>query len=129
MKRQVIALLIPFSAALASAACLVFPRIDSRAIRSADWTLAEVDGSGWELFLTAVNPLETKKVSAGTPAIASDHDTRWMPCWSKENGRSSPIPESIEGSPHDNPQGERRSGQRYAPWIRHPNLSNRDPVP
>ncbi|OYV06199.1 MAG: hypothetical protein CFE26_07575 [Verrucomicrobiales bacterium VVV1] len=108
---------------------LFFQYMDNRAIRTAEWTLAEVDGSGWELFHTAADPLETKNVSAGNPAIATDLEARWMKWWQEQSGRSGYDPESTTGSPHYKPQGDRGSGQRYVPSAMPANLSKRYPIP
>ncbi len=108
---------------------LFFQYMDNRAIRTAEWTLAEVDGSGWELFHTATDPLETKNVSAENPAMATILDADWMKWWQEQSGRSGYDPESTKGSPHYKPQGDRGSGQRYIPSAMPANLSKRYPIP
>lgn len=108
---------------------LFFQYLDNRAIRTPEWTLAEVDDSGWELFHTKVDPLETRNVASENPAILTDLSSRWLAWWRNESGRSDYQPESSKGSPHYKPQGDRGSGLLYTPSSMPPGLSGRYPCP
>lgn len=108
---------------------LFFQYMDNRAIRIADATLVEVDGAGWELFDTKIDPLETKNIAAENAAIAADLSARWLAWWREQSGHSTYEPESTKGSPHYKPQGDRGSGERYTPSAMPAVLKDRMPVP
>lgn len=94
---------------------LYFQYMDNRAIRTRDWTLAEVDGSGWELFQARTDPIETKDVSADHPEIVQRLASEWLDWWKKSNQTNSYQPTSTRTGPHYAPQGDRGSGRAYVP--------------
>ncbi len=103
---------------------LFFQYMDNRAIRSAEWTLVEADGAGWELFHTPDDPLETRDLAAEKPDIVKDLEARWNSWWGKPH-----QPEFTKGSPHYQPQGDRGTGTPYVPSAMPPRLSDRYPLP
>ncbi len=108
---------------------LFFQYMGHRAIRTADWTLAEADGAGWELFDAKRNPQETKNLATENAAAVADLDTRWLAWWREQSGHATYEPESAKGSPHYKPQGDRGSGERYSPSAMPAVLKDRMPVP
>lgn len=108
---------------------LFFQYMDNRAIRTRDWTLAEVDGAGWELFDAARDPQETKNLAAKNPAIVADLAARWLEWWLAESGKPAYSPESTKTSEHYKPQGDRGSGKTYTPSAMPGKLSGRYPIP
>jgi|GEM_PF-5109086 len=70
--------------------------MDNRAIRTSDWTLAEVDESGWELFKTKNDPLETNNLAAKYPEIVAELDSRWLDWWRNESGQKRYLPNSTK---------------------------------
>ena len=108
---------------------LFFQYLDNRAIRTDGWTLAEVDGSGWELFHTNADPLETKNLAVTKPGLAASLAARWQQWWLAESGKSSYQPESSNTSEHYKPQGDRGTGVRYNPSAMPDHLSDRYPPP
>ena len=108
---------------------MFFQYMDNRAVRSAEWTLAEVDGSGWQLFKAADDPLETRDLAAEFPEVVASLDAAWLKWWRDESGKSDYVPESTENSPHYKPQGDRGTGKPYVPSAMLKNLSERYPLP
>jgi arylsulfatase A-like enzyme len=106
---------------------LFFQYMDNRAIRTDEWTLAEVDGAGWELFRAESDPLEKTNVAAENAGIVAALDAQWLAWWRSESGKRDYTPESTNGSPHFKPQGDRGSGVLYTPSAMPPALSTRYP--
>ncbi len=94
---------------------LFFQYMDNRAIRTSNWTLAEVDGEGWELFDTTVDPLETVDLADSNPQKVKELETKWLSWWCEESGNETYRPTSTKESPHYKPQGDRGSGVKYFP--------------
>ncbi len=107
---------------------MYFQYMDNRAIRTKDWTLAEVDGSGWELYQSADDPLETHNVADQHPEVLADLDSKWLAWWLNESGNTTYRPVSTKDSPHYKPQGDRGTGKPYVPSAMPAALSNRYPV-
>jgi len=108
---------------------LFFQYMDNRAIRTHEWTLAEVDGRGWELFDLNADPLEIIDLSASKPDVVSRLDQRWNDWWTHQGNSKAYQVDSTAKSPHYKPQGDRGSGSPYVPSAMPPALSNRIPVP
>ena len=108
---------------------LFFQYADNRAIRTDEWTMAEVDGAGWELFRAETDPLEATNVAAKTPDVVATLGAQWLAWWRSESGKRDYAPESTQGSPHYKPQGDRGSGASYIPSAMPSALSSRYPVP
>ncbi len=108
---------------------LFFQYMDNRAIRTGEWTLAEVDGEGWELFHVASDPLENRNVAAQHPAVVADLNARWLNWWRAESGESTYTPKSTKTGPNYRPQGDRGSGDLYRPSAMPATLSDRLPLP
>ena len=94
---------------------MFFQYADNRAIRTEAWTLAEVDGNGWELFDPRLDPLECNDLTAKKTEIVSKLETQWLDCWKHHSGTKRYQAESTKGSPHYSPQGDRGSGKPYVP--------------
>ena len=107
---------------------LFFQYMDNRAIRTADWTLAEVDGTGWELYRSADDPFENDNLAAIHPKVVADLNARWLEWWLHESGKTGYSPESTKTSQHYKPQGDRGSGVPYVPSAMPGNLSTRYPA-
>ena len=107
---------------------LFFQYMDNRAIRSAEWTLAEVDGTGWELFKTQSDPLETKNLAASKPELVAAMSERWLKWWKDESGKPAYEPESTGVSQHYKPQGDKGSGKIYTPSAMPARLADRYPI-
>ena len=107
---------------------LFFQYMDNRAIRAPKWTLAAVDGAGWELFDAERDPHETKDLAAKNPAIVADLDARWREWWRNESGKPTYSPESTKTSEHYKPQGDRGSGKSYSPSAMPRALSGHYPI-
>jgi arylsulfatase len=103
--------------------------MDNRAVRSAEWTLAEVDGAGWELFNTKSDPLETTNLAESKPDLVAAMSERWLTWWKKESGKPDYQPESTGDSPHYQPQGDKGSGKNYTPSAMPATLADRYPIP
>jgi arylsulfatase len=103
--------------------------MDNRAIRTADWTLAEVDGEGWELYRTTDDATENRNVAAEHPAVVADLGARWLNWWRDESGKPAYVPESTKTGPHYKPQGDRGSGRPYVPRAMPAPLADRYPLP
>lgn len=108
---------------------LFFQYMDNRAIRTGDWTLAEVDGRGWELFDTRTDPFETKNLAETNPAKVAELAKAWSAWWTRQTGKPGYLPESTAASPHYQPQGDRGSGTRYIPSAMPAHLADRLPMP
>jgi arylsulfatase len=108
---------------------LYFQYMDNRAIRTAEWTLAEVDGQGWELFRIGSDPTENTNLAASHPAVVADLGARWLQWWCGESGAADYSPTSTRTGPHYKPQGDRGSGQPYVPSAMPAPLASRYPVP
>ena len=108
---------------------LFFQYMDNRAIRTRLWTLAEVDGAGWELFDLNRDPLETQNVASEHPAVVSRLETQWLDWWRSESGKPAYEPKTTRSSPHYKPQGDRGSGVPYVPSAMPPRLAGRHPLP
>ncbi len=107
---------------------LFFQYMDNRAIRTAEWTMAEVDGTGWELFRAGVDPLENTNLALKNPKVVADLDARWMQWWREESGQATYAPESTKTSEHYKPQGDRGSGKPYVPSAMPAKLADRYPL-
>jgi arylsulfatase A-like enzyme len=106
-----------------------FQYIDNRAIRSGEWTLAEVDGTGWELFNTKADPLETRNLAESKPELVTAMNERWLKWWKEESGKPVYEPESTRNSPHYKPQGDKGTGKIYTPSSMPAHLADRYPMP
>ena len=107
---------------------LFFQYMDNRAIRSAEWTLAEVDGAGWELFNTQSDPLETRNLAGSKPELVATMSARWLKWWKNESGKPAYEPESTGDSPNYKPQSDKGSGRSYNPSAMPARLADRYPV-
>lgn len=108
---------------------LFFQYMDNRAIRTAEWTLAEADGGGWELFDAAEDPLETRDLFKTRPETAAKLAGQWLDWWTAQSGKPGYTPVSTAAGPHYRPQGDRGSGRIYQPSAMPAGLSGRFPVP
>ncbi len=108
---------------------LFFQFADNRAIRTTEWTMAEVDGAGWELFRIGSDPLETTDVAGKHPDTVADLERRWSQWWRTESGKPAYLPESTRDSSHYAPQGDRGTGQPYHPSAMPAALADRYPLP
>lgn len=91
--------------------------------------MAEVDGSGWELFNPATDPFENANVAAKHPEIVAKLDEQWLQWWESENGARGYAPESTGDDGGYEPQGDRGPGKRYVPGAMPESLAKRYPVP
>ncbi len=107
---------------------LFFQYVDNRAIRSAEWTLAEVDGTGWELFNTKSDPLETRNLAKSEPELVTAMSDRWRKWWKEESGKPDYQPDSTGDSSHYKPQGDKGSGKTYTPSAMPARLADRYPI-
>jgi arylsulfatase A-like enzyme len=108
---------------------LLFQYMDNRAIRTADWTLAEVDGTGWELFNARTDPLEITNLAESKSDVVKELGGRWLEWWNQESGKPDYNPESTGDSPHYKPQGDKGSGKTYTPSAMPSHLADRYPLP
>lgn len=108
---------------------LYFQYLDNRAIRTAEWTLAEVDDAGWELFNVKTDPLEARNLATQQPEVVRGLSDRWLRWWCKESGEKTYKPESSRNSQHYKPQGDRGTGIPYVPSSMPEKLSERYPLP
>lgn len=104
---------------------LFFQFADNRAIRTAEWTLVEVDDAGWELFHTLIDPLESNDLATDFPAIVNRLSEQWLNWYLLESGNENYIPTSTKDSPHYSPQGDRGSGVLYTPSAMPEHLKHR----
>jgi arylsulfatase len=93
---------------------MFFQYMDNRAIRTGEWTLAEVDGDGWELYDTRIDPLETRDLSKEQPDIVRELSAQWDAWWKQQTGKPY-VPQSTKTGPHYTPQGDRGTGRTYQP--------------
>ena len=107
---------------------LFFQFADNRALRTADWTLAEVDGVGWELF-SASDPTESENVAARHPAMVSALAAQWLVWWREQSGKPTYVPTTTRNSRDYKPQGDRGSGIPYVPSALPARLASRVPLP
>jgi arylsulfatase A-like enzyme len=108
---------------------LYFQYLDNRAIRTADWTLVEVDGAGWELYQPSTDFFENNNLASAKPQIVADLSAQWNTWWRQESGKPTYAPEPARGSQHYKPQGDRGSGVPYQPSAMPSNLADRIPLP
>jgi len=108
---------------------LYFQYMDNRAIRTADWTLAEVDGAGWELFDAKADLLENSNLAVQRPDVVADLSARWLQWWRTESADRNYEPKSTRTGPHYKPQGDRGSGVPYNPSAMPVRLAEKYPVP
>lgn len=108
---------------------LFFQYMDNRAIRTGEWTLAEVDGSGWELFNTPLDPLENNNLASAHSEIVADLDSQWLAWWKSQSGKNSYHLVSTNGNPNYKPQGDRGTGKPYVPSAMPAGLSTHYPIP
>ena len=94
---------------------LCFQYMDNRSIHTDEWSLAEVDGAGWELFDAAEDPFQTNDLAAKRPEVVARLETQWTRWWKRESGKPVYQPKSTADGPHYEPQGDRGSGRRYHP--------------
>ena len=59
---------------------MYFQYMDNRAIRTHKWSLVEVDGSGWELYNSIEDPLETNNLANKKSELVSQLETDWLEC-------------------------------------------------
>ena len=107
---------------------MFFQYLDNRAIRTSGWTLAEVDGTGWELYRPAHDPFENHNVAAEHPEVVADLAARWLGWWRQQSAKPGYTPESANSGPHYKPQGDRGSGVPYVPSAMPAKLSKRYPM-
>ncbi|MCP5558107.1 MAG: sulfatase-like hydrolase/transferase [Verrucomicrobiaceae bacterium] len=108
---------------------LFFQMADNRAIRTTEWTLAEVDGAGWELFRPGSDPFDNQNLAAQYPDVVTDLSLRWMLWWRRESGMPDYKPASTKTSNHYAPQGDRGSGKLYRPSAMPAHLKARYAAP
>ncbi|TWO33239.1 arylsulfatase [Seonamhaeicola sediminis] len=104
---------------------MYFQFMDNRAMRTSEWSLIEVDGSGWELYNTIKDPLETNDVSNIYKDQVLELEKKWLNWWITESGESDYQPKSTEESPHYKPQGDRGTGVMYSPSAMPEKLSKK----
>ncbi|MCL4133883.1 UNVERIFIED_CONTAM: hypothetical protein GTU68_057561 [Idotea baltica] len=107
---------------------LYFQFMDNRAIRAKKWSLVEVDGSGWEIYNTKKDPLETNDLSKKLNNKINELDEKWLKWWMKESNESSYNPQSTAASIHYTPQGDRGSGNQYTPSAMPDKLKKKYPI-
>ncbi len=103
---------------------LFFQYMDNRAVRTAEWTLAEVDEAGWELFRTDDDWMENWDVAASHADVVEQLEARWLQWWCESSGKPAYQPTSTQGSPHYKPQGDRGTGIPYQPTAMPERLSS-----
>lgn len=106
-----------------------FQYMDNRAIRTGDWTLAEVDGAGWELFRVDNDFLETRNLADENPKMVEALNSRWLDWWRQTSGEPDYKPKSTRNNRDYKPQGDRGSGAAYHPSAMPEKLSGRYPLP
>ena len=107
---------------------LYFQFVDNRAIRTPEWTLAEVDGSGWELFHNPTDPFENNNLAAQKPEVVADLNARWLKWWLAESGEPNYEPKKTGDEGGYQPQGDRGSGKPYHPSAMPAKLADHYPV-
>jgi arylsulfatase len=108
---------------------LYFQYMDNRAIRTAEWTLAGVDGAAWELFRATDDPLETRNLAAQKSEVVANLSARWLEWWRTESGEKNYTPKSTRTGPNYKPQGDRGTGVPYRPSAMPQGLKKRSPAP
>lgn len=108
---------------------MYFQYLDNRAIRTKKWSLIEVDGSGWELYNSQKDPLETDDLAKDFPKMVKKLSEQWMKWWKTEGNTTVYNPERSGEGPHYRPQGDRGTGDRYEPSAMPANQANRYPIP
>lgn len=108
---------------------LFFQYMDNRAIRTAEWTLAAVDGGKWELYNAERDPLETTDIAGENASVVSALNSQWLAWWRAESGKSGYTPEPTAASAHYKPQGDRGTGTDYRPSAMPAGLADRHPLP
>jgi arylsulfatase len=106
---------------------MFFQFMDNRAIRTKEWSLLEVDGSGWELYDVEKDPLETTDLYLRHKKEASKLSEEWMDWWLTYNKKY--IPKSTKNNMHYKPQGDRGSGNQYIPSSMPSKLKQHYPIP
>ncbi|HET8829688.1 MAG TPA: arylsulfatase [Pelobium sp.] len=104
---------------------MYFQYMDNRAIRTNKWTLAEVDGGGWELYNIKKDPYEVNNIVQNHPKLVAKLETNWLNWWKTESGTHTYVPESTKEDPNYKPQGDRGSGALYTPSAMPAELSNK----
>lgn len=108
---------------------LYFQFMDNRAIRTPEWTMVEVDESGWELFNLKNDPLENTNIAGNNPEVIAKLQNDWLKWWQNDSGDAVYTPKSTKTGPHYKPQGDRGSGVTYQPTAMPEKLKNRYPKP
>lgn len=106
---------------------MYFQYMDNRAIRDIPWTLAEVDGAGWQLFRSDLDPLETRDLAKENPEQVARLGKMWLDWWKRDNASSSYKPRSTRVGPDYKPQGDRGSGVMYKPSAMPAELKDKVP--
>lgn len=106
---------------------LYFQYMDNRAVRDGPWTLAEVDGNGWELFHSDRDPLEIRDLAKEQPDEVKRLGGEWLDWWKQENASKGYQPKSTRTGPDYKPQGDRGSGVEYVPSAMPEELKGRTP--
>jgi arylsulfatase A-like enzyme len=104
---------------------MYFQYMDNRAIRTEQWSLVEVDGSGWELYDTKQDPYETNDLSKKYPRLVKKLDQQWLNWWKTEGNTDLYVPNSTATGPHYAPQGDRGTGKTYVPSAMPEELSHK----
>jgi arylsulfatase A-like enzyme len=107
---------------------LYFQFMDNRALRSAEWSLVEVDGAGWELFHMPTDPFENNDLFATKSDVVADLEAGWLAWWREQSSEKAYHPKSTKDGPHYRPQGDRGSGAFYQPSAMPANLADRYPI-
>lgn len=92
-----------------------FQFVDNRAIRTNEYSLVEVDGSGWELYDVTKDPLETTDLSYKLPKVVKNLEEDWFNWWRSENKTGIYAPQKAGAGGHYSPQGDRGTGKQYIP--------------
>ena len=107
-----------------------FQFTNNRAISEGEWTLGAIDGQGWELYHTSVDPFENVNVASKQPEIFQKLNAQWTKWWQTETGESGYTPVVDKGEGHAyGAQGDRGSGAPYVPSAMPANLAGHYPMP
>ncbi len=104
---------------------MYFQFVDNRAIRTNQYSLVEVDGSGWELYDIKKDPMETNDLSKKLPNVVSNLEENWFTWWKSESKTGVYAPEKAGSGGHYSPQGDRGTGNQYIPSAMPAALSNK----
>ena len=104
---------------------MYFQFTDNRAVRTDKWSLAEVDGIGWQLFNVKKDPLECNDLANTHPSTVVRLAQKWEKWWFEEAGQSEYEPVSTKNHLHYSPQGDWGSGKKYVPRSMPENLKHR----